>query len=491
MDDGIEGKIIKEVLRVIIPLWIFLAGGGCLAYYLYSTNFSTKERVSSKKQTVISQNDNSKKDEKDKKETYSSSCDNPNKCTEDGMDIITSLYSAGNKEILPSSTDDCNGYYYLVKNSDGSYKFATDSSGSLICPADTADYDSVRKSCLNEDKQYCILDNSNYFRFVHVGFGDNEVEVSVYSGNIDDVASSNDASYAYNFSAVEQETTIANTEEKKEEPKTTEETVAPVPAPVTPTPTPTPTIAQHNVGVQVSNGTSVSSKTIKDGENADFSISPNSGYHYKKADCTGEYGDVSYDTKTSILHVNNIKGDVSCSLAFVNSKTYSVSVVSSLESEGVVVDGNANVEYGDSVTIALKPATNFYPYSNDCGGKMRHSSITIDNVTDDIKCTVNFSEVNAVLPVQIFYNTYDVVNGEVTQTGTNILAGSGEVEYSKAVNYSASASINASPFDPNYTFTGVYCTYATVLAQGNTFTVTPYSYGTGVVKCYASFYRYL
>ena len=487
MDGSSESRIIKEVLRIIIPLWIFLAGGGCLAYYLYSTYFIPRL----KNETIISQDD----DKKNKKEVSLGSCDSPNKCTEDGMDIITNLYSARNNEMLPSSTDECNGYYYLVKKSDGSYKFATNSSGSLVCPTNITDYDSVRSSCLNEDKQYCVLDNSNYFRFVHVGFGDNEVEVSVYAGDINDATSSNDASNVYSFSAVEEEkeTTIAQTEEKKEEPDVPEETVVSEPTPVvpTPTPTPTPTIVQHNVGVQVSNGTNVSSKTIKDGENADFSISPNSGYHYKKAECSGEYGDVSYDTKASVLHVNNIKGDVSCNLTFVNSKTYSVSVVSSLDSEGVVVDGDANVEYGDSVTITLKPAENFYPYSNDCGGKMRHSSITIDNVTDDIKCTVNFSEVNAVLPVQIFYNTYDVVNGEVTQVGTNILAGSGEVEYSKAVNYSASVSIDATPFDPNYTFTGVYCTYATVVAEGNTFTVTPFSYGTGVYRCYASFYRYL
>ena len=112
-------------------------------------------------------------------------------------------------EIFPKDKGSCNGYYYLVKNEDGSYELAhTDSEEKeLICAVGyNVGSEEVRKNCVDRNGgdgfKYCAIPSENeedadhpqYFRYIHIDFPDDYslsttdyVTAQITIGQIDNV----------------------------------------------------------------------------------------------------------------------------------------------------------------------------------------------------------------------------------------------------------------------------------------------------------------
>ena len=152
--------------------------------------------------------------------------------------------------------------------------------------------------------------------------------------------------------------------------------------------------SKYEVTVTSPNGTVDNNvQMIKRQEDAVFTIEPNKGYSFKKAECSNGK-EAKWDASTKTLKIEAIMSDVTCNVAFEINKL-SAKVVA--YQEGVKIkEESKDSNYGDPVTIMIA-ANNGYILDNDgvkCSnnqtGKWESGLFKIEQLTAETECEIRF-----------------------------------------------------------------------------------------------------
>lgn len=242
----------------------------------------------------------------------------------------------------------------------------------------------------------------------------------------------------------------------------------------------------YDVIITAANGSVSEDNQTKIARESDgkFIVTPNEGYEFKEVNCSNDKK-ATYDSKNSTLNINVIMEDIACKVNFE---------IRSLRADIVVKNGEGTatetVNYGESVSAIVKPKDGYENPKITCSNKQEaifdNNKLTIEKLTDDTKCTVEFVKVKPI--------TYDLSFEELdedTKEKLQIITGSTDTikvstdgSYSLTIkpnegfeNYKAKIVCNKNTIVPTpsedgsyiYTISGlVENTKCTITAQENT-----------------------
>ncbi len=166
--------------------------------------------------------------------------------------------------------------------------------------------------------------------------------------------------------------------------------------------------SKYEVTVTSPNGTVENNiQMIKRQEDAVFTIEPNKGYSFKKAECSNGK-EARWDAATKTLKIEAIMSEVTCNVTFeVNKLNAKVKVLQ----EGVLKkEETKDSNYGDPVTIMIALENGFelqengVTCTNNQVGKWESGLFKIDQLTSNTECEVKF------VKKPIKYYTFKITN---------------------------------------------------------------------------------
>ena len=167
----------------------------------------------------------------------------------------------------------------------------------------------------------------------------------------------------------------------------------------------------HEVTIKVSNG-KLPNNTLEEKINVELekdntiNITPNDGYKFEGITCTNEtIGEYKEDTKD--LKISNVTKDSTCTITFtISDFTAEISV-----QNGNATENRKSANYGSNIQFEVTPSENYAFNKVTCTNNQKASyadnKITIQGITNNTVCTVEFRPVK----LQVKLN---VINGTVT-----------------------------------------------------------------------------
>ena len=152
----------------------------------------------------------------------------------------------------------------------------------------------------------------------------------------------------------------------------------------------------YDITVTAANGSvdeNSPTKIAREGD-AKITVTPNEGYEFKDVNCSNDKK-ATYNNSNNTLNISVIMEDIACKVNFD---------IRELKADIVVKNGNGstteNVNYGESVSALVQPKDGYEKPKITCTNKQEatfeNNKLTIDKLTDDTKCTVEFVKVKPV-----------------------------------------------------------------------------------------------
>lgn len=152
----------------------------------------------------------------------------------------------------------------------------------------------------------------------------------------------------------------------------------------------------YDITITAANGTvSENNPTTIERENdGKFTVIPNEGYEFKEVNCSNDKK-ATFDTNKNILSINVIMEDIACKVNFE---------IKSLRADIIVKNGDGTttetVNYGESITAIVQPKDGYENPKITCTNNQEatfdNNKITIEKLTDNTKCNVEFVKVKPV-----------------------------------------------------------------------------------------------
>lgn len=134
--------------------------------------------------------------------------------------------------------------------------------------------------------------------------------------------------------------------------------------------------------------------TIPREGDAKIKVTPNDGYEFKDVNCSNDKKAV-YNSKDNSLNISVVMEDIACKVNFE---------IRELRADIIVKNGDGstteNINYGESISALVQPKEGYENPKITCTNKQEatfdNNKLTIDKLTDDTKCTVEFVKVKPV-----------------------------------------------------------------------------------------------
>ena len=228
--------------------------------------------------------------------------------------------------------------------------------------------------------------------------------------------------------------------------------------------------SKYEVTVTSPNGTVENNvQMIKRQEDAAFTIEPNKGYSFKKAECSNGK-EAKWDASTKTLKIEAIMSDVTCNVSFELNKLSVKILINDPKMASLKDDEVKYANYGDKITAFVTTnqgyvlaESNGVTCTNGQIGKWENGLLTIEQLTSDTECSLKFEPKKVVYYEFKITNTMDGValNGETTrqvEEGKTL-----EIKYTRTGDNNITLSCNVQPTKgPNVDGTEVTYTWDNV-----------------------------
>ena len=225
--------------------------------------------------------------------------------------------------------------------------------------------------------------------------------------------------------------------------------------------------SRYEVTVTSPNGTVDNNvQMIKRQEDAAFTIEPNKGYSFKKAECSNGK-EAKWDASTKTLKIEAIMNDVTCNVSFELNKLNAK--VTAFQDGAKIKEEEKMANYGDPIAIMIAANSGYevldngVTCSNGQTGKWESGLFKIEQLTSSTECQIKFTK----KPIK--YYTFKITN---TNDGAALVGDSTrqmeegktfEVKYKRTGDNNITLSCNVKPTTgPNIDGTEVTYTWNNV-----------------------------
>ncbi len=159
-------------------------------------------------------------------------------------------------------------------------------------------------------------------------------------------------------------------------------------------------------------------KTIDRFRDGEFIVKPNPGFEYLESKCSNDKI-ASYDSSKNIFKISSINNDISCKITFTQKKLKVELTVKNGTSEGANASGVSKIDafYEDKVTQIVKPSQGYefvkttttkkkksktkvtvdhLTCTNNQKATFKNNEFIIEKLTDNTRCTLEFTKMNVV-----------------------------------------------------------------------------------------------
>lgn len=170
------------------------------------------------------------------------------------------------------------------------------------------------------------------------------------------------------------------------------------------------------------------SASVVSGKSTSFTVTPNTGYTFDSASCTGG-ASVTYSKTSKKLDVKNVTSNVTCTANFKERDDMKVTISAT---HGKVSPATLKGAYKSSVSSTVSPSTGYQYKSHSCTNGLsatydtNSNSLVIKSLTDDGSCKVVFEEKTFQMTVKVsgiekkFSAKYNVSTDYTFETNKNL-----------------------------------------------------------------------